>query len=59
MLDAVEPGVTAVAAPVADADGRIVAALTLVGPSFRLTGSALDEACEAIVVGVGRLESLL
>ncbi|MEY4173400.1 MAG: hypothetical protein RI900_565 [Actinomycetota bacterium] len=42
--DAVEPGVTAVSAPVHGVDGRIVAAISVVGPSFRLTGTALQHA---------------
>ncbi len=46
--DAVEPGVTAVSAPVRDASGDIVAALSLVGPSFRLTGEALQRARDAV-----------
>lgn len=42
--DAVEPGVTAVSAPVHGADGRVVAAISVVGPSFRLTGEAMQHA---------------
>lgn len=42
--DAVEPGVTAVSAPVYGSDGATLAALSLVGPSFRLTGAALTAA---------------
>jgi DNA-binding IclR family transcriptional regulator len=42
--DAVEPGVTAVSAPVRGSDGSTLAALSLVGPSFRLTGHVLADA---------------
>jgi DNA-binding IclR family transcriptional regulator len=41
-------GATAVAAPVTDDAGAIVAALSIVGPSFRLRGDAL-RACETAV----------
>jgi IclR family acetate operon transcriptional repressor len=56
--DAVEPGVTAIAAPVRS-DGTTVAALTLVGPSFRLTGARLAEARRMVADGASRLESML
>lgn len=42
--DVVEAGVTAVSAPVHGGDGATLAALSLVGPSFRLTGAILDDA---------------
>jgi len=57
--DAVEPGVTAVAAPIATATGEVVAALSLVGPTFRLTGPPLDAARQAVTAGAARLQSLL
>ncbi len=47
-VDAVEPGVTAVSAPVRDASGDIVAALSVVGPSYRLTGAALQRTRDAV-----------
>lgn len=46
--DAVEDGVTAVSAPVHGANGDIVGALSVVGPSFRLAGPALDRARVAV-----------
>ncbi len=46
--DAVEDGVTAVSAPVHDANGEVVAALSLVGPSFRLVDGALEIAKTAV-----------
>lgn len=42
--DAVEPGVTAVSAPILDGSGHVVAAISVVGPSFRLRGVALASA---------------
>jgi DNA-binding IclR family transcriptional regulator len=56
--DAVEHGVTAVASPIRSARG-IEAALSLVGPSFRLTGAALEAARHTIADGAARIESRL
>lgn len=42
-----EPGLVAIAAPVTDADGAVVAAVSVTGPSVRLTGNR--------IAGVGRL----
>jgi urocanate hydratase len=39
--DAVEDGVTAVSAPVRGADDRVIGAISVVGPSFRLHGRSL------------------
>ncbi|HQZ34202.1 MAG TPA: IclR family transcriptional regulator C-terminal domain-containing protein [Ilumatobacteraceae bacterium] len=47
-LDAVEPGITAVSAPVHDGTGKVVAAVSVVGPSFRLTDTALATARAAV-----------
>jgi DNA-binding IclR family transcriptional regulator len=57
--DAVEPGVTAVAAPIGNASGGIEASLSLVGPSFRLNGAALQAARRTIADGAMRIESRL
>jgi DNA-binding IclR family transcriptional regulator len=46
--DAVEAGVTAVAAPVRGPSGAIVAALSVTGPTFRLDDTAGAAACEAV-----------
>ena len=46
--DAVEPGVTAVAAPVHGASGAVVAALSVTGPSFRLDDAAVAPAAVAL-----------
>lgn len=47
-LDAVEPGITAISAPVRDADHRIIAAVSVVGPSFRLQAATLASATRAV-----------
>jgi IclR family transcriptional regulator, acetate operon repressor len=46
--DAVEDGVTAVSAPVRGHGNRIIGALSVVGPSFRLHGTALQLARAAV-----------
>ena len=57
--DAVEPGITAVAAPVRGTSGAIEAAVSLVGPSFRLDGQALAEARQLVAHSAARLHSQL
>lgn len=54
--DAVEPGVTAVAAPVRGPGGAIEAAVSLVGPSFRLEGAALANARRSVAAAAAKLE---
>jgi IclR family acetate operon transcriptional repressor len=46
--DVVESGITAVSAPVRDMTGQVVAAVSVVGPSFRLSGPTLDVARSAV-----------
>ncbi len=53
-----EPGITAVSAPIRSADG-IVAAINLVGPSFRLDGNALLDARAAVAAAAARLGEML
>ncbi len=53
-----EPGLVAAAAPVRDASGRIVAALNVSGPKFRL-GDRLDEAGAALVAASAELSAAL
>jgi DNA-binding IclR family transcriptional regulator len=43
-VDAVEDGITAVSGPVVDATGRVVAAISVIGPTFRLDGERLETA---------------
>lgn len=47
-INAVEDGTTAVSAPVRDASGDVVAALSVVGPSYRFDGLALRRARVAV-----------
>lgn len=47
--DVVEPGVTAVAAPVMGANGQVLGALSVVGPSFRVSGAHLAELTVLVV----------
>jgi DNA-binding IclR family transcriptional regulator len=56
--DEFEPGLVAVAAPVRDFRGRIVAALNVSAPKFRLAGR-VDEAGSAVADAAGRLSTLL
>jgi DNA-binding IclR family transcriptional regulator len=42
-VDELEPGLWAVAAPVRDADGRVIAALSVAGPTVRLRPGLLQE----------------
>jgi DNA-binding IclR family transcriptional regulator len=62
-----EEGASAVSAPIVAADGRVLAALCISGPSSRLTGPRLDAAIRAAVdtakeisgFGLGGVEELL
>lgn len=54
--DAVESGITAVSAPVRDAAGHVIAAISVVGPSFRLQGDALDATRTAVATHATRLQ---
>jgi DNA-binding IclR family transcriptional regulator len=62
-----EDGASAVSAPIVAADGRVLAALCISGPSSRLTGDRLDAAINAAVetakeisvIGLGGVEELL
>jgi DNA-binding IclR family transcriptional regulator len=54
-VDAVEAGITAVSAPVRSADGRIIAAISIVGPTFRLQGEVLARTRRAVLGTAARL----
>lgn len=56
--DAVEHGITAVSAPVRGATGAVVAAISVVGPSFRLEGDALDAARRAVASHAAQLTAI-
>ena len=57
-VDAVESGITAVSAPVRGADGEVLAAVSIVGPSFRLAGDALSMARSAVAARASQLTHL-
>lgn len=56
--DAVENGITAVSAPVRGADGSVLAAVSVVGPSFRLIGGALAATRRAVAAHAAELTRL-
>ena len=58
-LDAVEPGITAVSAPVRDISGKVVAAVSVVGPSFRLAAKSLSETRVAVATCARSIERCL
>jgi len=57
--DELEPGLIAVAAPVHDRGGAVVAALSVSGPSVRLTDDRIDEIAPLLVAEAETLSSLL
>ncbi|MEE8600984.1 IclR family transcriptional regulator [Euzebya tangerina] len=57
--DNVETGVTAVSSPVVDATAHAVAALSVLGPSFRLRDTTLQQTREAVADAAAELSSLL
>lgn len=57
--DAHEPGVAAVSAPVRDASGSVVAAISAVGPTFRLVGEELEGARAAVIIAAQTLSGML
>jgi DNA-binding IclR family transcriptional regulator len=59
-LEECEPGVRCAAAPVHDAEGRLVAALSVSGPAFRLADARLlDEIAPLVVAAAERLSKEL
>lgn len=52
-----EVGLTAVAAPIRDGGGRVLAAVSASGPSFRLTPDAFDEVAGKLVSGAAEISS--
>ena len=57
--DAVEPGVTAVAAPVRGPAGDIVAALSVTGPTYRLDAAAAAAAAVSLERAAAALSQAL
>ena len=54
--DEMEPGQVGIAAPICDPEGRLVAAIAVLGPAYRLTADHVPEA-EAMVVEAARRAS--
>jgi DNA-binding IclR family transcriptional regulator len=52
-LDECEPGLSCAAAPIFDGEGRLAAAISVSGPSFRLPEERLLDAVVPLVVGAG------
>ena len=48
-VDELEEGLTAVAAPVFDSGGRVIAALSISGPTIRLTRARIEELVPGLV----------
>jgi DNA-binding IclR family transcriptional regulator len=57
--DAVELGVTAISAPVCDARGAVVAAVSVVGPTYRLHAFGLAKARNLVTDAASTLASAL
>jgi IclR family KDG regulon transcriptional repressor len=53
-----EPGLVAAAAPVRDGGGRVLAAVNVSAPAFRL-GDRLDEAAQRVVAAAGELSAAI
>jgi DNA-binding IclR family transcriptional regulator len=54
-----EVGLSAVAAPVRDADGDVVAAVSVAGPSFRMPPESFEDTARRIVAGADDLSRRL
>lgn len=54
-VDELETGLTAVAAPIRNAHGDVVAALSVSGPTFRLAGERLDAAVPELLSAAGEV----
>jgi len=54
-----ETGLTAVAAPIRDAAGRVSAAVSVSGPSFRLTPDQFPRVAEALIAGATEVSNRL
>jgi IclR family acetate operon transcriptional repressor len=58
-VDELEPGLAALAAPVRDSAGAVVAALSITGPTLRLGAERLDELRGVVISEAGRLSARL
>ena len=57
--DAVEPGVTAISAPVRDRNGTIVAAISVIGPTYRIQAHGLPAARQLVAGAANSLSAAL
>jgi DNA-binding IclR family transcriptional regulator len=57
--ETLEVGLVAIAAPVCDHDGRVVAALSIAGPKLRLTAACVPTIGERVRAAAGRVSVLL
>ncbi len=58
-VDELEVGLSALAAPVFGADGTCLAALSISGPTLRLTAPRIEQLAPALVAEAGRLSARL
>jgi IclR family transcriptional regulator, acetate operon repressor len=58
-VDEIETGLAAIAAPVRGASGEVVAALSITGPTVRMTPTRIKELCLALVEESDRLSARL
>ncbi len=54
-----EVGLTAVAAPIRDGSGKVVAAVSVSGPSYRLTPDSFDKVAPQVIAGATEISSRL
>lgn len=54
-LEELEDGLNAISAPVRDPNGKVVAAISISGPEFRLSGEQLETAARRLMEAVRRL----
>ena len=47
-VDELEAGLTAIAAPVRNAEGKVIASISASGPSFRITADRIEEIADAV-----------
>jgi IclR family acetate operon transcriptional repressor len=58
-LEEYEAGLNAVAAPLRDIDGRVVAAVSVSGPSYRLSADRLEQVADAILAASAEISARL
>jgi DNA-binding IclR family transcriptional regulator len=58
-IEELETGLNAVAAPIRDATGRVVAALSVTGPAYRLAETAFPDLAHTVQFGAGEISAAL